>query len=148
MPRYFTLEQASQLLPSVEVALRRAVHLRVEAENVAAELQRVAQRVAVMGGVQLDRNQLLGVRSRGDALGRRLKETLEEIQGHGCQVKDLDQGLLDFPTLYRDREVLLCWKLGEPAITWWHGLEEGYRGRKPIDDEFLSNHRGDAGPSL
>ena len=142
MPRYFTLDEASRLLPTIEVALRRAVHLHGESEIVAAEIRQIAQRVALMGGVLLDQNKLLGLRSRGDALTRRLKETLDEIHGLGCQVKDLDVGLLDFPTLYRGQEVLLCWKLGEPEIAWWHGLEEGFRGRKPIDEEFRGNHRG------
>jgi hypothetical protein len=58
-------------------------------------------------------------------------------------VKDLDIGLVDFPTTFNGVEVYLCWKLGEPGIEFWHGVEEGFRGRKPIDREFLENHRGD-----
>jgi hypothetical protein len=52
--------------------------------------------------------------------------------------------LIDFPALYQGREVLLCWKLGEDRIAFWHGVDEGFRGRKPIDDEFRENHRGDS----
>jgi hypothetical protein len=58
-------------------------------------------------------------------------------------VKDLDIGLIDFRCYYHGEEVYLCWKLGEPGIAWWHGLEEGYRGRRPIDEEFLKHHRGE-----
>jgi hypothetical protein len=58
-------------------------------------------------------------------------------------VKDLELGLLDFPTLYRGKEVCLCWRLGEPEIAFWHEVDEGYKGRKPIDQAFLENHRGD-----
>jgi hypothetical protein len=55
-------------------------------------------------------------------------------------VKDLDTGLLDFPTLYQGREVYLCWRLGESQINYWHGVDEGFAGRKAIDDDFLANH--------
>jgi hypothetical protein len=55
-------------------------------------------------------------------------------------VKDLDIGLVDFPTVFRGVEVCLCWKLGEPRIGYWHGAEEGFRGRKPIDQDFLAHH--------
>jgi hypothetical protein len=62
----------------------------------------------------------------------------------GVLVKDLDIGLIDFLTHYQGREVCLCWKLGEERIRFWHGTGEGFAGRKPIDGEFLENHRGDA----
>jgi len=57
-------------------------------------------------------------------------ERLEEL---GVVIKDLDLGLLDFPARRRGEEVLLCWHVGEDAVTAWHGLDEGYAGRKPID---------------
>jgi hypothetical protein len=69
---------------------------------------------------------------------------MDSIQEIGCLVKDLDIGLLDFPTLYRGREVYLCWRLGEQRIEHWHGVDEGFRGRKPVDDDFRENHRGEA----
>jgi hypothetical protein len=50
----------------------------------------------------------------------------------GAQIKSLEEGLLDFPALRGDEEVLLCWKLGEDEIAYWHGLEEGFAGRKPL----------------
>ena len=62
----------------------------------------------------------------------------------GAQIKDLDIGLIDFPTMYRGREVLLCWKLGEERIAFWHGTDEGFKGRKAINDEFREQHRGNA----
>jgi hypothetical protein len=61
----------------------------------------------------------------------------------GVLVKDLDTGLVDFPTLFRGVEVYLCWKLGENGIEFWHGVEEGFRGRKSIDQDFLDHHEGD-----
>ena len=64
---------------------------------------------------------------------QRAKDALAEIDSIGVQVKDLDIGLLDFPCEVEGRKILLCWKLGEKSITHWHGVEEGFAGRKPID---------------
>jgi len=106
-------------------------------------LRSISQHITSSGGARVDRERLVRVRSRRDALAARLKEVLEGIEAHGCVVKDLDMGLLDFPTLYRGQEVCLCWKVGEKRIEFWHGAEEGFRGRKPIDQDFLDNHKGD-----
>jgi len=65
------------------------------------------------------------------------------VQEIGCLIKDIDVGLVDFPTSLRGVEVYLCWKLGESGISFWHGVDEGFRGRKPIDKDFLDNHQGD-----
>lgn len=79
-----------------------------------------------------------------ESSARQLHSAFERIQTFGCLVKDLDIGLLDFPTKYHRKEVYLCWRLGEERIEFWHGIDEGFRGRKPIDAEFLANHEGDA----
>jgi hypothetical protein len=91
----------------------------------------------------VDRDRALTARSRRDASAAMLKGAIEAVQETGCLIKDLDIGLVDFPTLHKGVEVYLCWKLGEPAIEFWHGVDEGFRGRKPIDEDFLQNHRGD-----
>lgn len=143
MPRYFTLQQAQQLLPILEAEFRQALRVKRELDGAARELAGYSKHLFLAGGAVVDQRKFLSLRSRRDALARRLKEMLEAIQEHGCQVKDLELGLLDFPTLYRGKEVCLCWRLGEPEIAWWHEADEGYRGRKPIDQNFLDNHRGD-----
>jgi len=58
---------------------------------------------------------------------------VEELQALGVLVKDLDRGLVDFPALRDGEEVLLCWQVGEGEVAYWHGLEEGFAGRKPLD---------------
>jgi hypothetical protein len=140
--RYFTLDQAEALLPEVERRIREAVHAKSELSASEEAFNQYRRRVAFSGGMVVDRSQLLSLRSRCDALMMRVKEILSGIDALGVQVKDLDAGLLDFPTFYHGREVLLCWKLGEQRIRYWHGLEEGFRGRKEIDSEFLANHSG------
>ena len=79
-----------------------------------------------------------GARLQRERAAESLKKAIESIHESGCVIKDLDIGLLDFPTLFRGEEVYLCWKLGEPKITHWHGLEEGFAGRKPIDDRIAN----------
>ncbi len=88
------------------------------------------------------RERIADLRARKDAAARKLKvDSSRRIKEIGCQLKDIDTGLIDFPTLYRDKEVYLCWKLGESGIGFWHHVEDGFRGRRPIDSEFLANHR-------
>ena len=144
MPRYFSLDQAERVLPKVEAAVRTAIGLKAEYQQAEESLRDLSRRVMLSGGMAVNRESALLLRNTRDSSAERLKEAMEEITQYGCQVKDLDIGLLDFPTLYRGREVLLCWRLGERRIEYWHGLEEGFRGRKAIDEDFLTNHRGDA----
>jgi len=143
VPRFFTLEQAEQLLPQVESALRDAISYKGEYEQAETECQEFQRRVMMSGGMLVDHDQLLGRKNRRDAAALRLREALEKIQECGCLVKDLDMGLVDFPTLLNGEEVYLCWKLGEPGIQFWHGIHEGFRGRKAIDREFIEQHQGE-----
>lgn len=143
MAKHFTLEQASKVLPDVEKALREAIGIKSAYEDAEGELQGETQRIMMLGGALVDRQKILALRGRRDACASRFKEAIEIVHSHGCLVKDLDMGLIDFPTLYRGEEVYLCWKLGEKAIEWWHGVHEGYSGRKPIDQDFIEHHQGD-----
>jgi len=143
MPRYFTLQQAERLLPALKEQIEQAITLKRENQSAQKEIQRYNERVSRLGGVLIDRQELLRVRARMDATAMRLREVVESVQQTGILVKDLDIGLVDFPTLLGGREVMLCWRLGEEAIRYWHGAEEGYRGRKEIDQDFLADHRGD-----
>jgi hypothetical protein len=93
--------------------------------------------------VMVDRDRALEARARRDDAAARLRECIEAVLETGCLVKDLDIGLVDFPTLLRGVEVYLCWKLGESGIAYWHGVDEGFRGRKAIDQDFLDHHQGD-----
>jgi hypothetical protein len=80
-------------------------------------------------------------RAQRDRSLQEIKDVLAEIDAMGVQVKDLDIGLLDFPCKVDGEVVLLCWKLGEDAITHWHGVDEGFRGRKPIDESIRRGTR-------
>jgi hypothetical protein len=143
MSRRFTLEEAESLLPELRTVLSRVISLKEEHDGALQELRQIANRIAMVGGALVDRHETLIKRNRQLALANRLKECVGEVEEHGCVVKDLDLGLIDFPTLYRGREVYLCWKYGEPGIRFWHGVDEGFAGRKPIDEEFIRHHSGD-----
>jgi hypothetical protein len=144
VPRYFTLAEAQSLVPQVEKQVRRAVSLKAALEEAQSEIEGESERVRLTGGALVDRNKLRDTIARRDAAAIQLRDTLTALQERGCLVKDLDLGLLDFPTRLRGEEVYLCWKLGEPAIAFWHGVDDGYRGRKPIDQDFLDHHRGES----
>jgi hypothetical protein len=138
--RFFTREQANALIEVVEPMIHDGIALKVEYATAEGELRDVSRQIVMAGGSQVDQSRVLAIRERRDDAAVRLKAVLEAIQETGCQVKDLDVGLVDFPTLYRGTTVLLCWRLGEPRVEWWHGVDEGYPGRKPIDAEFLAEH--------
>lgn len=143
MPRFFTLQQAERFLPEVESAVRQAIPLKAEFQEAEQEWQLFLRRIAFLGGLQVDHAQVGERKQRRDSAAVLLKSALEKIQECGCLIKDLDIGLVDFPTLYRGEEVYLCWKLGESGIHFWHGVHEGFRGRKPIDQEFVEQHQAE-----
>jgi hypothetical protein len=147
MSRYFTLAQAEQMLPEVDRALRDALFQKSEYEAADQELGRHTQRIRMAGGSRVNPGPFLAMRARRDTSAAALKEIFEHLEEMGVLIKDLDTGLIDFLTRYHDRDVCLCWKLGEEGIRYWHGTDEGFRGRKAIDDEFRQNHRGDGGGS-
>jgi len=146
VPRFFTLLEAEGFLPEVERLLRSSIQAKQDYESGDAELSQIAQRITLMGGILVRREEVVASRTRKDSSARVLKAAMERIEEIGCQVKDLDTGLIDFPTLYRDREVYLCWKLGESSINFWHHIEDGFRGRQPINSEFLAHHKGGGEP--
>ena len=139
--RSFTLEEAQSLLPVLESLLRTAIDGKKLIETVDAELQDLAHRVFLSGGLLVNIVQVARRKAEREKTIQRVKDTLAEIDATGVQVKDLDIGLLDFPCQVEGRTVLLCWKLGEKGITHWHDTSEGFAGRKPIDEKIAKAKR-------
>src|SRR5262245_62686244 len=110
MPKRFTLAEAQRLIPRVEGLLREAIEIKASYEEAEKQIQSMQERVMMMGGVMLDREQAVGARTRRDGAAARLRNAIESVQEAGCLIKDLDIGLIDFPTSYRGVEVYLCWK--------------------------------------
>ena len=133
----FTLEEAHSLLPVLQSLIKRAMDDKGVIEAVEKELQDLKHRILLSGGLFVDVPTVARRRAERDKAFQDIKDTLAEIDSIGVQVKDLDIGLLDVPCAVEDEIVLLCWKYGEEKIEFWHGMEEGFRGRKPIDARIL-----------
>ena len=134
--RTFTLDEAHDLLPVLESLLRGAIEGKKLIEASDAETQELTQRIILNGGMSLNVVALARRKVQREKAMQRVKDAMAEIDAMGVQVKDLDIGLLDFPCEVEGEIVLLCWKLGENAITHWHGVSEGFAGRKPIDERI------------
>lgn len=139
-PRYmktFTLDEALALLPVISSLLDRATESRSEAAAVEADLQEINRRIFLSGGMRIDVGEIASKRTTLTTHMERMKQLLSEINEIGAQVKDLDQGLIDFPAKLDNEIVLLCWKRGEQTIQFWHSTDSGFAGRQPIDDRFM-----------
>lgn len=144
MPRYFTLREARAALPAVSRDIRDAVTAKARYQEADQLLQTLGQRILMRGGIMVDTAAAEAWKAQRDSGAQTLKATLGRIEELGVLVKDLDVGLIDFPTLYRGQEVYLCYRMDETDIDFWHGTQEGFAGRKLIDGEFLSHHTGDS----
>jgi hypothetical protein len=143
MPRYFTLDQARAMLPAVSRNVREAVQAKSKYEDADAAMQDVAQRIMMRGGIAVDINAVDAWKTQREVSANSLKQSMEKIEEAGVLVKDLEVGLIDFPTLYNGTEVYLCYRMDETDIRFWHGTTEGFAGRKEIDRAFLEQHRGE-----
>lgn len=139
--RTFTLDEAQSLLPVLESLLRTAIAAKKLMEEFEAEMQALNHRIFLNGGMYLDVVPLARRKAERAKAEQRAKDALAEIDSIGVQVKDLNIGLLDFPCEVEGEIVLLCWKLGEKSITHWHGTQEGFAGRKPIDERISRARR-------
>ena len=125
----------------LESLLRKALDGKKLIESVDAEMQAVAHRVFLNGGMSLNIVHLARRKAEREKTFQRVKDAMDEIDAMGVQVKDLDIGLLDFPCEVDGQIVLLCWKSGEKTITHWHGVQEGFAGRKPVDSRISKAKR-------
>jgi hypothetical protein len=131
-PRYFTLEEATQALEELRPIAEEMVARR--RELVEAQGRRAALGAQVGGnGGDLTPSDFADADDELEQAASALARCVEQIQAAGVLVKDLDRGLLDFPALRSDEEILLCWHVGEDDIRYWHGVEEGFAGRKPLE---------------
>jgi hypothetical protein len=123
--RHFTLAEANALLPELEPLVGALLERRAKAVRRREELgDRLDEYHHNIGGP---------VASELTADFIAIEKLLEEIQSHGCIVKDLNAGLIDFPARRDGREVLLCWRYGEPQVEFYHELHTGFAGRKRVE---------------
>jgi hypothetical protein len=127
--RYFSVDEATGLLPRLTELIGTLRQLRDQAVVKRARIERLWGRLdsgeKVLSEIGEEQRVL-------DGLSQRLVKVAGDIESIGCVLRDLDLGLVDFPFRAQAAALFLCWKIGEPAILFWHGTDEGFAGRKPI----------------
>ena len=132
-PKIFTVEEANRLLPSLEPLLRRLQAKHQQLRDRQQMLEGFRAKASRDGGGAPGAD-IASARTEIVRLLAEIQADVKDIEDWGCVVKDLDRGLVDFPSRRGSDEVYLCWHLGETAINYWHGLQEGFAGRKPLRD--------------
>jgi hypothetical protein len=126
--RLFTLEEANALLPAIEPTLESLRDLKEQLDTAKIELDRFTPAMRGNG----HGTDVLALERRIAELIAQISAGIDEISAHGVEIKDLNHGLIDFPSLREGRVVYLCWRLGEDQIAYWHDLDAGFAGRQPI----------------
>lgn len=115
MPIFFTPKQANEYLPEVKAVVQRVIAIKKQADGSTDD-------GAIASAMQ------------------QLEKEIQRLEELGCVLKDMNTGLVDFPAVRLGTRVWLCWKLGEERVSFWHGLHEGYAGRKATQEhEFLED---------
>ncbi len=130
-PRRFTLEEANALVPRLSDLLLQVQEAKVRHDRLEEKAAEYAHRTSSNGHIV--ERELNETRQELVKAAAELNSLMGRVQEMGCEVKDIDQGLIDFRTEREGREVYLCWKLGEPQIGWWHELETGFAERRPLE---------------
>jgi hypothetical protein len=128
---YFTVDEANAALEQVRPLAESMVAHRKALAAVGERWNELAGMIAGNGG-GLDRGELAGLQEKIEREQGEVARCIRAIQSHGAQVKDVDTGLLDFASQRDGAEIELCWQVGEERIEYWHGVEEGFAGRKPL----------------
>lgn len=129
-PRLFTVEEAKELLPTLRPLIEQILdNLR--------RLKSTSEKVIRIRQIDPDAADLMDQLKRDDEITRlvgELKDCVGKINGYGCICKGVEQGLIDFPCLFGEEVVFLCWQIGETDVSHWHRIQDGFAGRKPLLD--------------
>jgi hypothetical protein len=130
MPRYFTVDKANESLPRLRQWLARLQARRQRLDEVQHQLAELAVKAAANGN--LLEEEVHATQREAQRLEEEMNRLIAKINDLGCELEDIEQGLVDFPTMREGREVHLCWRLGEDKVAFWHELEAGFGGRQPL----------------
>jgi hypothetical protein len=129
--KYFTVAEANATLPLVRAIVRDVTQLARDLQERQDRLNRVqATGRATLGDAHREELQQIQVDFERDQ--ERMRDYVKELQGLGVELKDFATGLIDFPSRMDDRDVYLCWRLGEPEVAHWHELDAGFQGRQKL----------------
>jgi hypothetical protein len=127
--RLFTLDEARSLLPTVRQLLAEIQAAKAEVDAKGRDMARLLGATGGNGHLEGD---LARARDAVEYAAGDLQERIAELEDIGVEVKGIDEGLCDFPSLREDRVVYLCFRLGEDDIEYWHELDTGFAGRQPL----------------
>ncbi len=130
----FTLKEANTMLPSVIKKFRNIVNMKNEVVRIQSELESNPRYMSSFKDYVLKKQELNSTISN-------FYKAIQDLESTGVVIKSIDEGLLDFPSLRFKEEIWLCWKEGETKIKFWHGKDEGFNGRKPIESIDLETLR-------
>lgn len=133
---FFTPDEADRLLPRLEPLMRSLQAKRQQHRECQQVLEDFRARASRAGGVVLE-GRVADAKAESARLLAAIHEGVQQIESWGCVVKDVDQGLVDFPARRGQEQVFLCWRLGEAQIRYWHSFQEGFAGRKPLTEDPL-----------
>lgn len=136
--RHFSVAEVERLIPTLERIFVHVLQLRAALRMQEQALERAGVRLSRDLLEDDDPRESLEVRqAKGLFRGyyEALAYELDQVKALGGEVKDMDTGLVDFPGKRGDEEILLCWRLGETRLGYWHTVEAGFAGRRPIDDQ-------------
>ena len=131
---HFTLNQAKELLPSVINKFKNIVSMKSEVIRIQSDLETNPKYMTSLKDYIIKKQEL-------NTAITNFYKSIEDLEATGVSIKSIDQGLLDFPSLMFNEEIWLCWKEGETEIKFWHGKDEGFNGRKPIESMDLEKLR-------
>lgn len=124
MTKFFTVEEANALLPRIQIIMDKMFVLREEAIALRPDVEPVLEKAVGNGGSPETGELFL--------IFQEFEKLLKKLHSFGCQLKGLEQGLIDFPAIRDGREVFLCWKYDEPEVAFWHEIDAGFAGRRPL----------------
>jgi hypothetical protein len=131
--RFFEPDEVEALIPTLTEIMDALMRAHGEGTEIRERVKEEQRRIAMSGGAFVDRHRLHADAQALERLTAEVRAGVDRIVALGGVVKDLGMGLVDFPHELRGREVNLCWKYGEHEIRYWHGLDEGFAARKPLE---------------
>jgi hypothetical protein len=136
-PRFFSVEEANDLIGALQLEFGRVAQVRSELQPLIESMGGAEVAVAILQDGAAAPAGRAADAERLQRLAGEVSAAVERINEMGCLVKDLEQGLVDFYSLRDDEPVFLCWQFGEPAVSHWHPLDEGFASRQPIEGVFV-----------
>lgn len=130
MIKYFTLEEAQNILKYVKKSIKRILELKTSLDVVnSINIEYTDEYTGDFNELNFTK-----INKEFHRLSYEFFTSIEDLENHGCVIKDLNEGLVDFYSVHKGKEILLCWKYGEDKIEYWHDIECGFEGRQPIEN--------------